>query len=155
MTSGGVSFDPGQTSSSRFSDQAYNPTGYKVTGWEYTISTNLDQMDIWNLALSLSYPQDDVGSSSSVILSGTLGPPPYKCVELTTEGPASTADLQGTKSLIIALFRCRIVSGGAISFDRDTPANSPIVIHACANGADVAGYVATTDHAMAPPGYES
>jgi len=159
LTTGGIEWNPNIESTPLQSDQTFNPYDTYVTSWSHQISTTLDQCDIWNLALAMSYQQASVTVSSMITLDGYAGvdgisatPQGFKSVQLITEGAKNTfSDADATQ--LIEFFKSKVIATGPISYARDAKSGVPITIYGLGNSSDVVGYVSTTI-AIANPLYE-
>lgn len=133
------------------SDQMYNPHSAIETAWAHQLTLTLDQVDIWNLALAMSYDQDAVTGSSLLTLDG-YQPSPYRCVRLITEGAKNTAETaQVTQN--VDFWKVKVVGNGAVIVGRTAKTGAPIIVHGLGNSVDQVG-VLTVSSTVTKPTYE-
>ena len=151
LTDGGIEWNPNVEGSPLQSDQLYNPYGYVETMWNHQITFQLDQMDIWNIALAMSYDQDAVAGSSILCLTGQQ-PSPYRSMQVITQAPPDGVSGNiGTQ--YIEFFKCKILANGAITYSRTAKSGIPLIVHALANSNDEVGRVVVTNP-ITKPAYE-
>lgn len=133
------------------SDQMYNPHSAIETAWAHQLTLTLDQVDIWNLALAMSYDQDACPLSSLLTLDG-YQPSSYRCMRLITEGAKDTAaTAQVTQNL--DFWKVKVVGSGAVVFGRTAKTGAPIIIHGLGNSSDQVGTVSVSS-TVTKPTYE-
>jgi hypothetical protein len=151
LTDSSISWNPNLDVEPLLSDQMYNPHGMVETAWAHQFSLSLDQVDIYNIALAMSYDQDAVSASSMLYLDG-YKPSPYRCVQIEMEAPKDSADdAQATQ--YIDIFKAKVVSDGAMDIGRTAKSTLPITIHGIANSSDIVGTV-RTGQTITIPSYE-
>jgi len=151
LTDGGVSWNPNVESDELRSDQMFNAHGVVETAWNHQLSLSLDQSDIYNIALALSYDQDAVTSSSMLSLNG-YEPSPYRSVRVMREGATNVA---GDTPLTdyIDFWKAKVIADGAMEIGRATKTTLPITVTGIANNDDKVGQYAS-GVAIAAPAYE-
>lgn len=138
LTNGGISINPNSTLEDRFSDQLYGAHSGKITTRGFVVSANVDNMDIWNLALLLSYAQSEVSGSSQLQMDNQV-PDDYHCLRVTTEGSKQNAN--STASTLTFDFWRVMLMGGEFTLERETPASIPFEAHCYVNSEDIFGNV--------------
>ena len=107
------------------------------TGVDYQVSMNLQEFDIWNIALALSYNGAAVTASTALVMDDN-NRSSLRGLRVRHNGakdeagdPVSVADFE--------FWKVKIVSNGGVSFDRSGAAMLPIVAHCLHNGDDEVG----------------
>lgn len=135
------------------SDQMFNPYDVKITGMAWQVTFSLDQVDLYNFALMISFAQASVHGESVVALRGRDYFAGLKSMEIVTDGPRDTA----TGDLVTQtyqFFKVKCVSNGAITLGRATQSRLPVMVHCLANDSDIVGQVLVDTAYTSGPAYE-
>ncbi len=153
LTDAGIELNPNMEVAVLTSDQMYNPHSAVETAWAYQASFSIDQFDIWNYALALSYDQAAVTSSSVLELDGKE-PSSYRGFQLISAG----ARIDGTEGTppteYWEFFKAKVVPNGSFTVGRTVKRTMPVNVHGLGNSVDVAGRIWLTLQGAAPPAYE-
>ena len=115
--------------------------------WRVTFS--LQEFDIWNLALALSYTESDVSASTSLAIDHTPG--------ITVSGgkymsllvkhysvPNSDFTPASSYTSQFEFFKVKLVFNGAVTFEKSSPTRLPVVAHCLHNDMDQVGQYKTS-----------
>ena len=152
LTDSNVEFNPNIEVAMLSSDQLFNPHGVVETAWAYQVTMSLDESNIWNLCLAMSYDQDAV-TASSLLSYDAQQPSSYRCMRMISEGAKATADAAEITENT-DLYKVKVVSNGAIVRGRNNKTTIPIIIHAVCNSSDVVGNTGISVAAGTAPAYE-
>ena len=107
------------------------------TGFDYQVTFNLQEFDIWNIALALSYNSTAVTGSTTLVL-GEANQSSLRGLLIKYVGAVDTAG-DAVPDAQFEFFKVKIVSNGGISFDRTGAAMLPVVAHCLHNSSDNVG----------------
>jgi len=151
LTDSSINWTPNVDIDLLSSDQMFNAHNAIETQWSHQFIVSLDQTDLYNIALSMSYDQSAVSSSSMLSLSG-YNPSPYRCVQIVTKAPRNVAD-DSDALQYIEFYKAKILFDGDMEISSVSKSSLPIAIISIANASDNVGAV-RVGTAITRPEYE-
>lgn len=153
MTDAGIELNPNIEVAILTSDQMYNAHTAIETAWAYQATFSIDQFDLWNYALALSYDQDTVESNSSVLELSGNEPSPLRGFQLVSEGARNLAT-SSAPTEYWEFYKAKVVPNGSFTVGRTVKRTLPVMVHGLANSSDVVGRIWTTNAFTSAPAYE-
>ena len=149
---GTVDISPNQEIVKLQSSALLNSYSVLETGFDYQITFNLLEFDIWNIALALSYNADTTAGSSVLVL-GEVNQSSLRTLRIRHYGAINASgDAQLTADF--EFWKVKIVSNGGLSFDRTGAVMLPVTAHALGNDSDSVGRYTTSTVDVANRQYE-
>lgn len=149
----GISINQNPEISLRASDQLYNNYDANLIFQSWQVTCAIDQYDVYNLALQLSFAQASVLGQSVVQLRGRDYFAGLKSMELEMDGPRISA----TTALIsqrYQFWKVKVFQGGPIDIGRTVQSRLALLIHCLANDTDQVGQITFDTAYGSAPGYE-
>lgn len=168
---GTVSVAPNQDVIKLQRSDGQNPYAVIETGYDFQVTFNVQETDIFNLALALSYKTNDSGSNTSglnsaipdltqgsnatpllnagtgavdggVLTLGSDGQSGYRCMMIRVEAGNES---DGTRKIAEwQFFKVKIQATGSIDYDRTGAVTYPVTAHCLGNDSDIVGqYIST------------
>ena len=141
-TDGTVDISPNQEIVKLQSSALLNSYSVIETGFDYQVTFSLQEFDIWNIALALSYNAGNVTASTALTLDAS-NQSSLRSMRIRHNGALrNPGDTSGVADF--EFWKIKIVSNGGISFDRTGAAMLPVVAHCLGNDVDAVGQYLTS-----------
>jgi len=143
---GTVDIAPNQEVVKLQSSAMQNPYSVLETAYDYQVTFSMQEFDIYNVALTLSYAQAAVTGSNTLAL-GTSNQSPLRSMQIKHHA-AKNASTDSAADSTFDFYKVKLVSSGSISFDRTGAAMLPVTAHCLGNDSDAVGeYTSGLNHA--------
>lgn len=156
---GAVEINPNHEATKLFDSALQGPYGVIVTGHDWIVSAEMTELDVYNVALVLSYSvtTTSVTASSLLLLGakhnlGQVANDDYYSLSIQTEGATNT-NAQAMANNTIEFFKVFPQTSGPLMYDRTAPASVAVDFHCLSSDIDEVGrFVGGT--AIALPVYQ-
>lgn len=142
---GAVEINPNHEAVKLFDSALEGPYGVITTQHDWMVSADILELDIYNLALVLSYSVSTTTiTGSSLITLGassnlkTVANDDYYSITITTEGAVDT-NAQAQANNVIEFFKVFPQTSGPLNYDRTAAASVTVDFHCLSNDTDNVG----------------